>query len=87
MLTVTEEASVYLAKLLAVERTPEDRAFRLCADGESLGLIVDRPRSGDAAFAHRGRIVLVLDTDVVRWLESRTLDVQPSELGRQLAVE
>lgn len=87
MLTVTEEATAYLARLLSAERRPEDRVFRLCLDGESLGLTVDRLRSGDAAFDHRGKVVLVLDNEVVRLLETRTLGIQPTELGLQLAVE
>lgn len=88
MLTVTDGASAYLATLLSAEGgTEEERVFRLCREGEDLGLTVDRLRSGDAAFDHGGKVVLVLDAEVARLLESRTLSIQPTELGPQLAVE
>lgn len=86
MLTITEAATQHLATLLERAETPADLALRVIHDGHTLGLRPDNPRPGDTTFAHQSRTVLILDEEMSALLAERTLDVQQTAEGPQLAI-
>jgi Fe-S cluster assembly iron-binding protein IscA len=87
VLTVTDAASAHLAQMLADAEAPDDVAIRIVAREGGLVLALDSTNTEDATFDHEERTVLVLDTEVSKLLEEKTLDVQDTEEGPQLAVD
>ncbi len=87
MLTVTEAASAHLAQMLADAEAPNDVAIRIVVREGGLVLALDSANTEDATFDHEERTVLVLDTEVSELLQEKTLDVQDTEEGPQLAID
>ena len=86
MLTLTDAAAVHLTELLTAAEAPDDVAVRCVRSEEGLALQMDSERPGDDTFAHEGRTVLLLDSDVSEALTDRTLDVEDSVDGPRLAL-
>ena len=86
MLQITEPAAEQLAQMLSESDAPDDVAIRLVVDGEGVALRLDNVREGDTTFDHDGGTVLVLDEEAAELLASRSLDVEETEQGPQLAL-
>ena len=84
MLNVTSAARAYLNDLLEQADAPPECAVRLVVESGKLSAAIDRERDGDAAFAHEGNTVLVLDEAVATVLVDRTLDLNAN--GSNLVV-
>jgi Fe-S cluster assembly iron-binding protein IscA len=85
MLTVTTNAGARLTHLL--DQSENFTAVRIVGRDRQLKLRRDQVRSGDATFAHSGRVVLVLDSRMSRALSSRTLDVRETSTGPRLSIQ
>lgn len=86
MLTITDAASAHLAQMLADAEAPDEVAIRIAVGEGGLVLALDAAHAEDATFDHEDRTVLVLDVEVSQLLEEKTLDVQDTEEGPQLAI-
>ena len=86
MLTVTGSASAQFAQMLADTKAPGDAVIRIVVREDGLALGLDTTHPEDAAFDHEDRTVLVLDAEVSQLLEEKTLDVEDTEEGPQLAI-
>ena len=86
MLTLTDAAALHLTELLTTAEAPEDVAVRFVRSGQGLAMQMDNERPGDDTFAHEGRTVLLLETEVSEALTDRTLDVEDSVEGLRLAL-
>jgi Fe-S cluster assembly iron-binding protein IscA len=80
MFTVTDTACAHIAKMLNSQGAPADIAVRFVLEADSIALKPDQERDGDTAFEHDGRIVLVLDAQVLELLADDTLDVEDEQL-------
>jgi hypothetical protein len=85
MLNVTNTAAARLAQLL--DASPKSSAVRIVARNRRLKLRRDHARSGDATFAHAGRVVLVLDERMARALSTRILDTRETTAGPKLRLQ
>ncbi|MEE9275702.1 MAG: hypothetical protein V3V62_10380 [bacterium] len=85
MLTVTEGALAAMAQKLVEDESPEGAVVRFHLEGETLQVNVDAEKPGDAKFAHEGKTVLVIDGELLKLLEGKTLDVRDTDEGPQLA--
>lgn len=86
MLTLTDAAAVHLTELLTTAEAPEDVAVRFVRNEKGLAMQMDNERPGDDTFAHEGRTVLLLDSEVSEALTGRILDVEDSVEGPRLAL-
>jgi Fe-S cluster assembly iron-binding protein IscA len=86
VLAVTEAAKTHLAQMLADVGAPEDVVIRIIVREGGLVLALDNMGVQDAAFAHEERTVLVLDAQVSQLLDEKTLDIEDTEEGPQLAI-
>lgn len=84
MLTVTENASQHLSELLS--EAPDDAVVRFVPHENGLAVQLDNVRSEDVTFEHEEKPVLALDPQVSEALSDRTLDVQSTDEGPQLAI-
>ena len=84
MLTVTEAARVRLTDMLADH--PAEIAARIVLEDEQMKLRQGTKRSGDQAFKHQGRIVLLLGKTIVSRLQDRVLDVRTTIHGPKLGL-
>jgi Fe-S cluster assembly iron-binding protein IscA len=87
MLTVTETAGAYLAKLLAQAAKPEDMLVRLeRGTTGNLTLRFDYALPDDTTVEHKDRAVLAVGPQIAPSLADNTLDVRDEEDGPQLIV-
>lgn len=84
MLEMTPAAGGYLCAVLERAQAPAETAIRLEIEGDTLTSKLDQARPGDAALAHEGRKVLLLDDRVAQLLDGITIDVEPSSEGDRL---
>lgn len=84
MLTVTQSASQHLSELLS--DAPEEAVVRFVPHESGLAVQLDNVRPGDQTFEHDEKTILALDPQVSEALADRTLDVQDTEQGPQLAI-
>jgi hypothetical protein len=84
MLTVTETAGQHLSQVL--EQAPGNAVVRFIPQENGLAMHLDNVREGDLTFEHEDKTVLALEPRVAEALADRTLDVQPTEEGPQLAL-
>ena len=84
MLNLTDSAAGHLATIL--EQAPDEAAVRFVPQGNALSMQLDNPRPEDVTFEHNDRTVLVLDPQISEVLSDRTLDVQETPQGPQLAL-
>jgi len=85
-LTLTDGAAEHLSELLVAAEAPKEVAVRFVRDGQELAMTMDNERPGDATFAHEGRTVLLLDSEISEALAGRTLGIEDSEEGARLAL-
>lgn len=83
MLKITEAAGDFLGRLLAA--APEHLALRYVFSGSGVAPQLDSKRAGDTCIRHNGRVVLLLEPEVARWLADKTLDLQETSQGPGLA--
>lgn len=83
---MTPAAGGFLHAVLEQAKAPVEAAIRLEIEGGTLISRLDEPRPGDAALAHEGRKVLVLDDRVAQLLDGMTIDLQPSPEGDKLVL-
>ncbi len=86
MLTLTEAAGGYLSDVLEQANAPTETAVRLKVGPDGLKAAIDEQRPGDAAYAHEGRKVLLLDESASEALAEKTLDLQPTPDGQRLGL-
>ncbi|MEQ8769462.1 MAG: hypothetical protein RIB60_03015 [Phycisphaerales bacterium] len=86
MLTVTEDAKVFLKGLIDDNNVPEDATIRLTASPQGLGLAPDAPKADDETFDHDGRTVLAIAQPIVNQLDGKSIDVNQTENGPALAI-
>lgn len=86
MLNASDAACAFLGQLLVESDAPDDAAVRFVIDGNSLSLQLDDEKPGDATFNHEGRTVLVVDEDISKILDGKTLDLEESEEGPKLTL-
>ncbi len=86
MLTVTEDAKAHLATLIDDNNIPGDKAIRLIAGAQGIGLAPDTPADADETFDHDGRTVLCVEPRLCEKLDGRTLSIQNTEQGAQLSI-
>ena len=78
-LSITESAGQYLAEMIEQPAGPKpaDACVRVVsAESGGLRLALDQPTSGDCAFRHEDRVVLVAESSVAKRLSGMTLDLQ-----------
>ena len=81
MLTVTEAARIFLAKLIELRGFSREIAIRVFFFGDrGLAMVGDSERVGDVTFQHEGRTVLLLGEYVSGLVADRCLVVDGSEL-------
>lgn len=86
MITVTPTACAILADLLAESAIASHLALRVVADEQDhLDLSLESPQPEDQVIRHRGRNVLALEARAAEKLDGRTLDIQATDRGPQLA--
>ena len=86
MLTITDEAKVYLKELIDQHSLPDDATIRLTATAEGLGLAPDKTNDEDTTFQHDGRIVLAVATPIATQLADKSLGVNQTEQGPALSI-
>ena len=86
MLTVTDDAKAHLATLIDDNNIPEDKAIRLIAGAQGIGLAPDTPAEVDETVDHAGRTVLCIEPRLCEQLDGRTLSIQNTEQGAQLSI-
>ena len=87
MLTITENASAYLAQLLVRASQPDDMVVRLeRGTTGDLTLRFDYALPEDTTFEHQERAILAFDPEVAPTLANNTLDLRDDEDGPQLVV-
>jgi hypothetical protein len=88
MFTLTESAGAYLARILAEAEIPQDGnlAVRLFLSRRGINLTLDEPRHADAKFGHQGAIVLVIDENLARGLEDKSLEIESTAQGNRLVL-
>jgi hypothetical protein len=86
MLTMTDAAGGYLARILSEANAPRGTAVRIVCESEKLKPKLDRPRAGDVAYDHAGRKVLLLDPGVSSMLDDSMLDVDQTKEGVKLII-
>jgi hypothetical protein len=74
MLTVTENAKRHLAQVLQDATAPRRKALRLMLVADSVRMDLDEHASNDVIISFKDRPVLLLDPDVAKVLQHRTLD-------------
>lgn len=84
MLSVTDNASQHLATLL--DEAPENAVVRFVPQEDGLAVQLGNVQQGDTTFEHDDKTVLALDSQVSEALADKTLDVQQTEQGPQLAL-
>ena len=85
MLKVTDAACAHLAEMLTA--APDGMVLRFIYEGDDLVLKLDHEQPTDQVFAHLSRTVLALDERVADLLAGKTLDVEDTEDGPQLALQ
>ena len=76
MLSVTKPALERLSRKLTRRGVAEGLALRFARQDGRWTLLLDRESTGDTAFSHDGRTVLLLDKDVSEAMTSMTLDAK-----------
>ena len=84
MLTVTEAASIHLAKVLDNANASADAAVRFVAEDDTIKPTLDSIRSGDVRFEFAGKTILALDEQMALTLYDHILDVDDDQDGTQL---
>lgn len=87
MLTVTENAKKYCARILNDGGAPPEIVIRLHVREQALAVTPDQARDGDESFEHEGKTVFVVETALAEHLDERTLDVEETEEGPRLKME
>ncbi|MFA9476826.1 hypothetical protein ACERK3_00835 [Phycisphaerales bacterium AB-hyl4] len=87
MLIMTHTAAEHLRQLLLEADAPEGAAARFVAGPEGLSLHLDKQRSGDEAYEHDGRTVLLVDEQISELLNDRTLDLEETDDGPALTLQ
>jgi len=75
MFTVTDEAHIFLARLIESKDYSAEVAVRLLAGEEGVELVADGERVGDSVFEYEGRAVLFVDRKVTDLLVDQCLIV------------
>lgn len=85
MIEITDSALERLEALLDASGPEEDQCLRL-TEGEpgDFGLSLDWPREGDELYARNGRVIIVIEDDIIDAVEDSTLDVIDGPDGPQL---
>lgn len=86
MLTVTDDARVFLKDMIEKNEFPQDTTIRLVTNAEGLGLAPDTPNDEDTTFEHDGRIVLAVATPIATQLADKSLSIDQTEQGPTLAI-
>jgi hypothetical protein len=84
MLTVTEAASIHLAKVLDSANASADAAVRFVAEDDTIKPTLDSIRSGDVRFEFAGKTILALDEQMALTLDDHILDVDGDSDETQL---
>ena len=74
-----------MAQQLVEDGSSEGVVVRFYLEGETLEVKMDAEKPDDAKFAHEGKTVLVIDRELSKHLDGKTLDVQDTDEGPQLA--
>jgi Fe-S cluster assembly iron-binding protein IscA len=83
MLTVTDNARTYLAKMLDDQEVPEGIAARCVVQSGKLTLVPDREQPGDVVFRHEERAVLVVNEQLSEALKDREFDIEETDDGEE----
>ncbi len=86
MLTVTDDARVFLKDIIDQNGLPEEATIRLVVSDEGLGLAPDTPNDQDTTFEHDGRVVLAVATPIATQLAEKSLGIDQTENGPALAI-
>ena len=81
MLTITDNACEYLAKMLDEQEVPEGTAARCIVQSGQLTLVPDNEQPGDKVFKHEDRAVLIVNEELSEALKDREFDVEKSDGG------
>jgi hypothetical protein len=88
MLAVTEAAGTLLARMLEEEEVPEGLYVRFSFEGEdTVNVRACAPETGDTAYCHEGKIVLLVDTKTAAAVSDHILDVEELDDGPSLVLE
>lgn len=85
ILKVTPAAAEHLAHALAQARAGPNMTFRMVQKEDAWSLWMDTMHPDDVVFTHHGNAVLVLEGEVSAVLSTRTLDLEYTPEGPQLA--
>lgn len=83
MLSVTDNACEYLAKMLDEQEVPEGTAARCVVQSGQLTLVPDNEQPGDVVFKHQERPVLIVNEELSEALKDREFDIEKSEQGEE----
>lgn len=86
MFTVTDDAKAHLATLIDDNNIPDDKAIRLTASAQGIGLAPDAPADSDLTFDHDGRTVLCIEPKLGEQLDGRSMSIHETEQGSQLSI-
>lgn len=86
MLYITDAVGDYLEAVLDKAKVPQNTAIRIRLEQGALAPALDTARPGDETFDHRGRVVLVLDSQVREYLAESVLDVEHTADGPKLLI-
>ena len=87
MLEITAVVATYLSDWLRDANASKGSCVRLMLQKSGLELTVDEVRPGDTTFDHEGSVLLVVDVQVHRLLDGKTLDIRDRGDGPQLVLE
>jgi hypothetical protein len=74
MFTVTERAKRQLRQVLYDAAAPAGKALRLLVVADSVRMVLDEHQSGDLVIRYEDQSVLLLDPEIAKVLEERTLE-------------
>jgi hypothetical protein len=87
MIAVTQDAKVFLKKVLEHNTDESEACLRLCLDKEGkLQLSIDKEQKGDQTIEHEGSTLLLAEEDIAEKCKGLTVDIEDTQEGTRLII-
>ncbi|UCG55380.1 MAG: hypothetical protein JSV32_04015 [Dehalococcoidia bacterium] len=87
MIALTQDAKLFLKKVLEQNTDESEACLRLCLDNEGkLQLSIDKEKKDDQTVEHEGATLLLADEDIADKCTGLTVDVEKTSEGTRLII-